>query len=125
MRSVWPIRTRALNRRRHAPRPVGVLCATTAGEPQVVPGTIGVVFSDLAAVLSRLGKANNGGALEGTEFGWRKNGDGIVDVTCPYGTARGEPFFCCIFFVFFLLRPILKRFLKMQQQLATLARVCF
>lgn len=71
------------------------------GEPQVVPGTIGLVYDsrDLAAVLSRLTRASNsvderGGdraMLEGTEFRWREAEGGeekeekFVDVTCPYG----------------------------------------
>lgn len=71
------------------------------GEPQVVPGTIGLVYrgSDLAEVIARLtenavsnGNENNGkNALEGTKFAWREEkgegGDqtGHVDVTCPYG----------------------------------------
>eukprot|EP00904_Undaria_pinnatifida_P007651 jgi/Undpi1/4015/HiC_scaffold_16.g07383.m1 len=56
----------------------------TAGEPQVVPGTIGLVYSDLAEVVSRLGEANRD-ALEGTAFAWREESDGVVNVSCPYG----------------------------------------
>eukprot|EP00752_Nemacystus_decipiens_P014340 g12758.t1 len=72
------------------------------GEPQVVPGTIGLVYDppDLAEVVSRLrsaaGKAGVGGGdsdfpLEGTKFALREPGDGeaggedSVEVVCPYG----------------------------------------
>ncbi|CBJ27429.1 conserved unknown protein [Ectocarpus siliculosus] len=71
------------------------------GEPQVVPGTIGLVYgsSDLAEVIARLtenaitnGNENNRkNALEGTKFAWREEKEeggeetGYVDVTCPYG----------------------------------------
>eukprot|EP00904_Undaria_pinnatifida_P007652 jgi/Undpi1/4016/HiC_scaffold_16.g07384.m1 len=53
-------------------------------EPQVVPGTIGLVYSDLAEVVSRLSEANRD-ALEGTAFAWREESDGVVNVSCPYG----------------------------------------
>lgn len=86
-----------------------LLCAAcpTTGEPQVVPGTIGLVYDpqELAEVVSRLKsatvKVNAGGdggdhALEGTKFAWRETGDGdeeegdIVEVVCPYGTRVGQ-----------------------------------
>lgn len=81
--------------------------APTAAEPQVVPGTIGLVYDppDLAEVVSRLrsatGKASADGddsnhALEGTKFEWRETGngggeeeeEGNVEVVCPYGEFR-------------------------------------
>ncbi|CAM9591845.1 unnamed protein product [Ectocarpus sp. 4 AP-2014] len=71
------------------------------GEPQVVPGTIGLVYggSDLVEVIARLTEnaVTNGNendrknALEGTKFAWREEKQeggeetGYVDVTCPYG----------------------------------------
>lgn len=86
-----------------------MLCSagSTTGEPQVVPGTIGLVYDspDLAEVVSRLksatGKASGNGddshhALEGTKFAWRETGGGdeeekdTVEVVCPYGTWVGE-----------------------------------
>lgn len=50
----------------------------------MVPGTIGLVYSDLTEVVSRLGEANRD-ALEGTEFAWNKESDDVVHVSCPYG----------------------------------------
>lgn len=56
----------------------------TAGKPQVIPGIIGLVYSDLTGVISRLRKANRN-ALEGTAFAWKKESDDLVHVLCPYG----------------------------------------
>lgn len=82
----------------------------TTGEPQVVPGTIGLVYdsTDLTEVVSRLrsaaGKVSGGGGdsdypLEGTKFALRERGDeeaeeeGYVEVVCPYGRCRlGEDY---------------------------------
>ena len=50
----------------------------------MVPGTIGLVYSDLAEVVSRLSEANRD-ALEGTAFAWREDSDDVVHVSCPYG----------------------------------------
>ena len=61
-----------------------------AGEPQVVPGTIGLVYPDLTEVVSRL-KGERFDALDGTKFTWQKRSDGALEVTCPYGERRGEP----------------------------------
>lgn len=53
----------------------------------MVPGEIGVVYSDLKDILSRLEAANaeDNTALEGTKFSWTEEADGILHVTCPYG----------------------------------------
>lgn len=50
----------------------------------MVPGTIGLVYSDLTEVVSRLGEANRD-ALEGTAFAWREESDDVIHVSCPYG----------------------------------------
>lgn len=50
----------------------------------MVPGTIGLIYSDLTEVVSRLGEANRD-ALEGTAFAWREESDDAVRVSCPYG----------------------------------------
>lgn len=57
------------------------------GEPQVVPGVIGVIYSDLEEVVSRLQTANAGDdtTLEGTKFSWKNESGDVVDVTCPHG----------------------------------------
>lgn len=59
------------------------------GDPEVVPGIIGLVYPDLAEPLSRL-KQTGLDALDGTKFAWKVGSDGTVDVTCPYG----EDFHC-------------------------------
>lgn len=56
----------------------------STGDPQVIPGKIGLVYTELAEVISRL-KGANRHALEGTEFDWKVEDGGIIDVTCPYG----------------------------------------
>lgn len=70
------------------------------GEPQVVPGTIGLVYDsgDLVEVLTRLKSATSGDVdrFDGTEFGWREAKGGeekantLVEVTCPYGERGRE-----------------------------------
>lgn len=57
------------------------------GDPQVVPGTIGLVYTDLAEITSRL-KGQNRDALEGTKFAWKVGDGGMVHVTCPYGKCK-------------------------------------
>ncbi|WP_229677733.1 hypothetical protein [Caldovatus sediminis] len=53
-----------------------------AGKPQVLRGRTGLLLPDLAALLDRLAAARKW--LDGTAFSFRE-GDGFVDVTCPWG----------------------------------------
>jgi hypothetical protein len=52
------------------------------GEPQRIPGTIGVVVPDLAALCSRLQTVAP--RLDGTQFRFTDRSD-FVEVTCPWG----------------------------------------
>jgi hypothetical protein len=52
------------------------------GRAQVLRGTIGLVLPDLAALRARLARVR--GHLSGTRFGFAE-GDGMLDVTCPWG----------------------------------------
>jgi hypothetical protein len=51
-------------------------------EPQVIPGHIGIVVPELAALLERLASVKE--ALADTPFGYAEE-DGHVAVTCPWG----------------------------------------
>jgi len=52
------------------------------GEPQVLRGTVGLVTSDRAALLERLGEAKT--HLADTRFSFRETNDG-VETICPWG----------------------------------------
>jgi hypothetical protein len=52
------------------------------GEPQRIPGTIGIVVPDLPALCARL--QNVAPRLEGTQFRFTDRSD-FVEVTCPWG----------------------------------------
>lgn len=61
------------------------------GGPEAVPGSIGLVYSDLTDLVARLERGGHD-ALEETAFAWKEDSDGTINVTCPYG--EGAEWWC-------------------------------
>ncbi|CAM9209747.1 unnamed protein product [Choristocarpus tenellus] len=55
------------------------------GEPQVVPGTIGLIYPDVEEIFPRLRQAAGNDALEGTKFAWVERTSKTAEVTGPFG----------------------------------------